>query len=195
MDSRQTVEIASDSPVVVRDGRLQRLLPVVRSLTGKVKALGVVSAASAVVVWGVWFDPHTWLQDFSASWAAFSGLILLMLLIPSGAAYVGYRTLNSVLDLPGKLREVTAETTTLTKEALESRGRPRHIRIFAFFRAIWAARSLVLDSRDTWGKAVAAVKLARLASLPFVVALLGTFALNFAVIALAAGAVAFSLIF
>lgn len=162
------------------------MIAVVRGLTGKVRRLSIVSAFSGGIAWWIWFSPHTWLNGLPGKWGVFAMIVLILLLIPAGAAYVGYRMLNSILDLPSKLKETASDTTSGAVDALTTTDASRKTRVFVFFQTIWAARSLVLDSQEIWGKALAAAKVARLASLPFVLVLLATFALNFLVIGLAA---------
>lgn len=145
----------------------------------------MVSLVSALVLWWILFNPHGWLEGASAKWIGFAVVVLAVLSIPSGAAYVGHLVLQSVLDLPSKLREVRDEAKSQAKDALAPSATHISTRVFGFFKTIWAARKLIIDSKDAWGSAVAAVKLMRLASLPFVVGLLATFALNFVVIATA----------
>ena len=195
MDSKPTTEVAQIPADQSPESRLQRLLPVVRSITSKVRTLSIVSAGSAVVLWWIWFNPHRWIDGVSGQWAALAVGVLLVLLIPAGAAFVGHLTLKEILDLPQKLKGAATGAAGHAKEMVVPTDEKKGGRLFGFFRAIWAARGLVLDSKGAWGTAVAAVRLARLASLPFVVGLLITFALNFVVIAVAVVAVGFSIAF
>lgn len=195
MDSAQSTEIVEQPVAESPETRLQRLVPVVRSLAGKVKTLSVASAGSALVLWWIWFDPHLWLGGVSGQWVAISVVVLLALLIPAAAAFVGYRTLQEILNLPGKLKESLAETQGQAKEVATSGEISKRGRLLGFFKTIWSARSLIIDSQGAWGKAIAAVRLARLASLPFVLGLLVTFALNFVLIAVTVVAVGFSVVF
>ena len=195
MDSTPTTDVPPTPTELSPESRLQRLLPVVRSMARKVRVLSIVSTGSAVVLWWIWFDPHRWIGGVSGEWSALALIVLVALLIPAGAAFVGYRTLQGILDLPSKLKGTLVETTDRTKDVISSKNVPKRGRLFGFFRTIWSARSLVLDSRGAWGKAVSAVRLARLASLPFVLGLLITFALNFVVIALSGVAVVLSIAF
>ena len=141
------------------------------------------------------FNPHRWIGGVTGQWAAQAAVVLLVLLIPAGAAFVGHLTLKEILDLPQKLKTAASGAAGHVKEVVVPTKERKRGRLFGFFKAIWAARGLVLDSRGAWGTAVAAVRLARLASLPFVLGLLITFALNFVVIALAVVAVGFSIAF
>jgi len=195
MDSTSTTEVVPVPAEISPESRLQRLLPVVRSLSGKVRTLSIVSAGSAVVLWWIWFDPHRWVGGVTREWAALAIVVLLLLLVPAAAAYVGHLTLKEILDLPQKLRSAASEAAFHTKEVVSPTVGRKGGRLFGFFRAIWAARGLVLDSKGAWGSAAAAVRLARLASLPFALGLLVTFALNFVVIAVAVVAVGFSIAF
>lgn len=193
MDSEPTTEVAQIPADQSPESRLQRLLPVVRSIMGKVRTLSIVSAGSAVVLWWIWFDPHRWISGLTGQWAALAAIVLLVLLIPAGAAFIGYLTLKEILDLPKKLKSAASEAAGHAKDVAVPTEERKGGRLFGFFRAIWAARGLVLDSKGAWGKAVAAARLARLASLPFVLGLLITFALNFVVIGVAVIAVALSI--
>lgn len=174
---------------------MRRLVPVAQALVGKVKAVAIVSAVAALVLWGLLFRPLTWTQGASLGSVALALVVLLVLLIPAGAALVGYLTLQDVLTLPARLRSAAAETTGQTKDALTAREPSKRRRLFSFFRAIWAARSLAVDSKGAWLKAVAAARVVRLASLPFALGLLAAFALNFAVIAAAVLAVLLTVLF
>ena len=195
MDSKPTTEITQLLADQSSESRLQRLLPVVRSITGKVRTLSIVSAGSALVLWWIWFDPHRWIGGVTGQWAALAVGVLLVLLIPAGAAFVGHLTMKEILDLPQKLKGAASEAADHARGVVVPTREKKGGRLLGFFRAIWAARVLVLESKGAWGTAVAAARLARLASLPFVVGLLITFALNFVMIAAAVVAVGFAIAF
>lgn len=162
--------------------RVQKIVPLAQALAGKVKGLAAVSAASAIVLWTLLVEPWAWANGVTWGAALVALVGLALLLLPAAAALVGYLTLQDVLTLPSRLRAAAAETTGQAKEAITTRDTRKRGRLLGFFRAIWAARSLVLDSKGAWLKAVAAARVVRLASLPFVLGLLAAFALNFAVI-------------
>ena len=184
-----------DGPeVAVQTSSIQTLqieVPVMQQITRR--NMLKRSAGSAVVLWWIWFDPHRWISGLTGQWAALAAIVLLVLLIPAGAAFIGYLTLKEILDLPKKLKSAASEAAGHAKDVAVPTEERKGGRLFGFFRAIWAARGLVLDSKGAWGKAVAAARLTRLASLPFVLGLLITFALNFVVIGVAMIAVALSI--
>jgi hypothetical protein len=171
--------------------RVQRLLPVVRALVRQTKRLAVVSAVSAVVLWLILARPWDWGAAPPEVGYAGALVVLLVLLVPAGAALLGALTLGDLLTLPARLRATAAEATGQARGVL---GAPGQGRLFAFARAVWGARALVLDAREGWLRALALARLARLASLPFALFLVGAVALNFVVIAAAALAVLVALL-
>ena len=175
--------------------RLRGLTPLVRSLVGKVRGLAFVSGASAVVLWSILFAPWQWGSGTPLDGIAARVLLLALLLVPAAAAYVGHLMLRDLLDLPARLRATASETVGEAKDALVSGDRAGRARLFGFFRAIWAARGLLLDTKGLWVKMAATARLVRLASLPFVLGLLAAFALNFAVIGAALLAVVLVAVF
>ena len=165
--------------------RVRRLVPLVSALVRQTKRLAAASAVSAVVLWLVLARP--WGMHGPEAGYALPLVGLLVLLVPPGAALLGALTLSDLLTLPGRLREAAGETTAHARGALgpEAEGG----RLFRFARAVWVARALVLDAQGGWLKALAVARLARLASLPFALALVAAVALNFVVIAAALVAV------
>jgi hypothetical protein len=163
--------------------RVRGLLPLVHALVRQTKRLAVVSALSAVVLWLLLARPWAW--GAAAPEVGYFGafVVLLVLLVPAGAALLGALTLSDLLTLPGRLRASAAASAGQAREALETPGQGR---LFTFARAVWGVRALVLDAQGGWLKAFALARLARLASLPFALALIGAVALNFVVIAAAA---------
>jgi len=173
---------ATVSPPPGVAARLQRLLPLVRALVRQTKRLAAVSAASAVVLWLVLARPWDWGASPPAGGHVLPFVGLLVLLVPAGAALLGAYTLADLLALPARLRASALETTAQAQEALATPGRGR---LFGFARAVWGIRALVLDAQGGWLKALALARLARLASLPFALALVAAVALNFVVVAAA----------
>ncbi|MDX1419621.1 MAG: hypothetical protein R3181_06605 [Rubricoccaceae bacterium] len=172
--------------------RVQRLVPLVQGLVRQTRRLAAVSAVSAVVLWLLVVRPWRWGVDAPDLGYALPIVGLLLLLVPAGAALLGAWTLADLLSLPARLRAGAAATSAQAQEALAT---PGHGRLFGFARAVWGARALVLDAQGGWLKALAAVRLARLASLPFALALIGAVALNAVVIAAAVLAVLLAVVF
>lgn len=174
--------------------RVRGLTPVVRGLVGKVRAVGVVSAVAAVVLWAVLFGAMAWpLTDQSL--IAFVALGVLF--VPAAGTFVAVLTLREVLALPDRLRALPGtlrETATDVKDRATSvagsaEGQSRGRRALGFFGVLWRLRGIVEETRGSWLRTLALARFARLASLPFFLWLLGAFALNFVVIAAAAVAV------
>jgi hypothetical protein len=67
-------------------------------------------------------------------------------------------------------------------------------RLLGVFGVLWRLRGVVGDTQSSWLKTLALVRFARLASLPFALALVAAFALNFVVITAAFFAVLLALI-
>lgn len=187
------VAVVEVAPSVL--ARVQRLVPFVRRILGTVRVVGTVSAGSAVVLWALLVEPWTWTAGVGLDTAVLSLIGLAVLLIPAGAAFLGALTLEDLLALPGRLKAMASETVDHAKTMVTPGDVEKKRRAFGFFRAIWSARSLVLDSKGAWLKAVALVRLGRLASLPFALALLGAFALNAVVIGAAFLAVLVVIVF
>ena len=164
--------------------RVQRLVPFVRRVTGRVRTLAATSAGSALVLWGIAAAPWRWVEDGAGAATvvlAFVGLGVL--LAPAGVTLLGVLALDDFLAMPGRLRASASETLGHARAAVapaEAEDRPR--RAVGFFRAVWSARSLVLDTRDVWLRAAAMARLGWLASLPFVLVLLVAFALNVVIV-------------
>ncbi len=149
------------------------------------KTLGIVSAASALVLWWLSFDPRRWGNGVAGDWVALAVIALVALVLPACVTFVGYWTLKGFLNLPKKLKGASAEVAEHAREAGGPEG-TKAGRLLNIFRTIWSVRGLLLDSSGAWGMSIAALRLARLASLPFALGLVVAIALNFVVIALAA---------
>jgi hypothetical protein len=181
---------AVHAPVAPPPGALQRvgrLLPLVEGLVRGTKRLAAVSAASAVVLWLVLARPWRWGAAPPEDGYVLQFVVLLVLLVPAGAALLGAVTLGDLLRLPAQLRGAAAEAAGHARGAL-ARG-PARGRLLGFVRALWSARALVTDAQGGWVRALALARLARLASLPFALFLVAAVALNVVVIAAAGLAV------
>lgn len=182
----------SPEPTLV--DRVRGITPAVRGLVGKVRAVGVVSAVAAVVLWAILFGASAW--PISGE-AALAYVALAVLLVPAAGTFVAVLTLREVLALPDRLRSLPGtlrETAVDVKGraaavTLPAEGRSRTGRALGFFGVLWRLRGLAEDTRGSWLRTLALARFARLASLPFFLWLLAAFALNFAVIAAAVVAV------
>ena len=172
--------------------RVRRLLPFVEALVRRTKRLAVVSAGSAVVLWAILTRPWAWTLGAPEGGYTLPLVGLLVLLVPAGAALLDALTLGDLLRLPAQLRGAAADTAAHARGAV-ARG-PSGRRLAGFARAVWGARALVLDAQGGWLKALALARLARLASLPFALALIAAVALNFVLIAAAVLAVLIALV-
>lgn len=173
--------------------RVRGLTPVVRGLVGKVRTVGIASAISAVVLWVILFGAMAWPLT-NQSYVAF--VALAVLLVPAAGTFVAVLTLREVLDLPNRLRALPGtvrETALDVKDRAVSVAVPdgagRGQRTLGFFSVLWRLRGIVEDTRGSWLRTLALARFAKLASLPFVLGLLGAFALNVVVIAAAVLAV------
>lgn len=174
--------------------RVRGLTPTVRGLIGKVRAVGVVSAVAAVVLWAVVFGSSAWPVTGEAVLAY---VALAVLLVPAAGTFVAVLTLREVLALPDRLRTLPGTLRSTAADvkdraasvARPEEGRSRTGRALGFFGVLWRLRALVEDTRGSWLRTLALARFARLASLPFFLWLLVAFALNFAVIAAAVVAV------
>ena len=178
--------------------RLGSMLPLVRGLIGKVRAIGVASAVAAVVLWAVLFGGVLWPLTVRTAGAL---VALGLLLVPAGGTLLAVLTLNEVLDLPnrlralpGQVRDSAAATATGAADVVRPGESKRSRRLFGFVGVLWRLRGVMGDSRGTLARTVALARAARLASLPFVLALVVAFALDFVVIAAAVVAVLVALV-
>ncbi len=105
-----------------------------------------------------------------------AGLVILgaVLLTPAAALAVAGWTIADLVSLPGQIRD--AALAAAGRENAESPSRKS--RVGRLLASLWAARGLALLSKDGWLKAVGAVRFLRLASLPFMLGLLGFVMLN-----------------
>lgn len=188
------------SPVegTLLDG-VRGLVPIVRGLIGKVRAVGVVSAGAAVVLWVILFGEAAWPLS-GQTLVALVGLAVL--LVPAAGTFLAVLTLREVLDLPGRIRalpgavrETASEAGSQLADVAGAEKQRRSQRVLGFFGVLWRLRGIVEETRGSWLKTLALARFARLASLPFALALVGAFALNFVVIAAAALAVVLVLLF
>ena len=103
----------------------------------------------------------------------------LLLLTPALAAALAGWTLADLASLPAQVRDAARAA------AGRQRGgaAPKESRIGRLLRSLWAARGLALLTRGGVARAVGAVRFVRLASLPFLLGLVGFVALNALVIA------------
>ena len=174
-------DVAGATPAVLADAppgalaRLGRVIPGADTLVRFAYRTGAASAVAAALVWAALFERVVGTP--SMPWP-FAIVVAVVLLVPAlAAALVGW-TLADLVRLPGQLREAAVAAAGGVTGAARAKGS----RIAAIFRAIWAARGLALGSKDAWLRAIAAARFIRLASLPFVLALVGLFALNGVVI-------------
>lgn len=178
--------------------RLRGILPIVRGVIGKVRAVGIVSAVAAVVLWAVLFGGVLW----PLSGRTLGALVALgVLLVPAGGTLLAVLTLNEVLDLPnrlrslpGQVRDSASEAATGAADVVRPGGPKRSRRLFGFVGVLWRLRGVMGDSRGTLARTVALARAARLASLPFVLVLVAAFVLDFVVIAAAVVAVLIALV-
>ena len=178
-------------PLVVDDpklaDRVRGLVPVVRSLIGKVRAVGIVSAVAAVALWAVLFGDAAWPPSVKTLGAL---LALGALLIPAAGTFLAVGTLGEVLGLPARLRSLPgavreSASGMAEQAAAPAKGRGRAGRLVGVFGVLWQLRGVVLSARGSWLRTLALARFARLASLPFALGMVVAFALNFAVIAAA----------
>ena len=179
--------------------RVRGIVPIVRGLIGKVRAVGIVSAGAAVVLWAILLGDAVWPLSAQTLLAI---IALAVLLVPAAGTFLAVLTLREVLDLPGRIRALPGAVRDSATEAgsqladvagAETQRRSR--RVLGFFGVLWRLRGIVEETRGSWLKTLALARFARLASLPFALALVGAFALNFVVIAAAVLAVVLVLVF
>ena len=166
--------IAEAPPGVLE--KLGRVVPGADTLVRFAYRTGLASAVSAALVWLALFQGA--LGTSTVPWPL-AIVVAVLLLIPAAAAGLVGWTLADLVRLPGQLRQAALAAAGGATGAVAAKGS----RIVRVFRAIWAARGLALGSKDAWLRAIAAARFIRLASLPFVLALVGLFALNGVVIA------------
>jgi hypothetical protein len=180
--------VAPDAVAPDAATRLGRVLPLVRRAERTARRIAAVSAGGGVVLTGA----LAWADVRSGELEPFVALVFLaVVLVPAGLTWLGAAVLRDLAALPARLRTGAAGTAGRARAAV---ARPpdgaRGGRVAGVFRALWAARGLALDARAGGLKVVAAARLLRLASLPFLALLALAFALNFVVIAAAAVALA-----
>lgn len=168
--------VPSDPPAEGRDApvsRLGRWLPRLSGLVRFAYRVGGASALAAALVWWLLVRGYV-LTAGAAAWAPALGLLLLFL-VPAGAAWLLGLTLHDLLTLPETLRRSATVAASASREALRAE---RGGRLAGALGALWAARGFVLESRGAWAKAATAARLVRLAKLPFALGLAGLFVLN-----------------
>ena len=180
-----TDELAT-APAVIAEAppgvlaKLGRVVPGADTLVRFAYWTAGISAVSAALIVAALIDiaagPDAIVGD--PSWPL-ALAVFVILCIPAGAAALVGWTLSDLVRLPGQLRQAAIAAAGGASGAVKAKGS----RIARIFRAIWAARGLALGSKDAGLRAVAAARFIRLASLPFVLALVGMFALNGLVIA------------
>lgn len=139
-----------------------------------------MASVSAVCAAILWWALARGLLTTGAGWLV-ALVVLAALLVPAGAAWLLGLTLHDIMTLPERLRSGAAAAAAQSREALA--GAPEAGgRLVGTVRAIWAARGFVLESKGAWAKAATAVRVVRLAKLPFAIGLLVLFALNIVVI-------------
>lgn len=156
--------------------KLGRVVPAADTLVRFAYRTGGVSAVSAGLIWFALFQGG--IGTAAMPWGL-ALAVAVLLLIPAGAAALVGWTLADLVRLPGQLRQAAVNAASGSGTA----GKAKKSRVVSVFRAIWALRGLALSSKDVWFRAVAAARFIRLASLPFVLALVALFALNGLVIA------------
>lgn len=148
---------------------LGRVLPLAHGLVRFCyRTAGVSAVAVGLILAAVLSAPAA-----AQASATAMGLLGMLLLVPAGAAALLGWTLSDLLRLPRQIREAAAAAAG----GVRAEG-VRKSRLSSLIGAVWAARGLVLTSRDGWMKAIAAARVARLASLPFALGLVGLFVLN-----------------
>lgn len=191
-------QVSATPPDPTLLSRVRKLAPVIRGLVGTVRLVGIVSAGAAVVLWGVLFGEAAWPLTGQALVAL---IALAVLLVPAAGTFLAVLTLNEVLDLPSRLRALPGAVRETASEAsghlagsaaVENQGRVG--RLLGVFGVLWRLRGVVGDTQSSWLKTLALVRFARLASLPFALALVAAFALNFVVIVAAFFAVLLALV-
>ncbi|MEM1042126.1 MAG: hypothetical protein AAGI91_05800 [Bacteroidota bacterium] len=186
--------MTTPEPEAASLSRLQRLVPLVQRLVGKVSAVGRVSAVAALVLWGVLCGAAVW--PLSAR-TVLAVVVLGVLLVPAAGTWLAVATMREVLELPARLRALPGRVLGATGETIAEaasvarppEGEQRSGRLLGFFGVLWRLREVVGDTRGTLLRTVALARAARLASLPFVLVLVAAFALNFVVIAVAVAVV------
>jgi hypothetical protein len=163
-----------------RLGALQRG---VQGLAGKVRNLAVLSALSALWLWWMMCGGLVWPLSARVLLAL---PVLFLLLVPAGATFLAWLSLEDVLALPDKLTAIPDEARDHVEELAAPAEVGRTRRLLGFFVTVWRIRAFLLGSRDTLLKTVALARAARLLSLPFVLLVLGAFVLDFVLIAIAA---------
>ena len=155
--------------------RLGRLVPRVDALVRFAYRTAAVSAVAAGLIWLALFEGA--LRTGAVGGVAV--VVAVLLLVPAAAAALAGWTLADLASLPGQLRDAALAATG--RKPPGRGGEPDAkggSRLLGVGRALWAARGLALTSKGAWVRAVGAVRFARLASLPFALALVGLFALN-----------------
>ena len=192
LDSAPAVE-PETTPAVIAEAppgvleKLGRIVPGADALVRFAYRVAGVSAVAAALVVAAVYEAIRDAPELTIGWVPLLVLFAGLCVPALAAALVGW-TLSDLLRLPGQLRQAAVAAAGGAAGAAAAKGS----RIVRVVRALWAARALALGSKDAWLRAIAAARVIRLASLPFVLALVGLFALNGVVIA--AGLVALVLL-
>ena len=96
-----------------------------------------------------------------------------VLVLPALALALAGWTVADLVSLPQQIKDAALSAAGRETDAPSKRSR-----IGRLLASLWAARGLALLSKDGWLKAVGAVRFLRLASLPFMLGLLGFVMLN-----------------
>ncbi|MGB3543475.1 hypothetical protein [Rubrivirga sp.] len=176
MDSTQALEppVAADLPEPSETSkgalaRLGRVLPGIHAVVRLAYRLALVSAVAAGLIVLAVGTAERIEVGAGALWVL--GLILLT---PAAALAVAGWTIADLVSLPGEIRDAAIAAASREDGVVK----PRRSRIGRLVASLWAARGLALLSKDGWLKAVGALRFLRLASLPFMLGLLGFVMLN-----------------
>lgn len=148
----------------------QRVVAVLRTSERLLRRLALAGLISSVTIWILVFYGWLALPTPYPSWSIFLGILLLL---PPAVTGLTASLFKEVLKLPKRLQKIpsdVAESVTVLTEGMSSKNRRGMGRLLGIASTIWNIRKAIGSGRDFWLRAVGAVRLARLASLPVILA-------------------------
>lgn len=148
----------------------QRVVVVFRSSERFLRRLALAGLASAVIIWILTVANWLNLPAPYPGWSIFLGILLL---IPPAITGVTAGLFREILRLPDRLQKIpsdVSESVFALTEGISTENRRGIGRLVGIAGTMWNLRKAVGSGRDFWLRAVGAVRLARLASLPVILA-------------------------
>ena len=148
----------------------QRVVVVFRSTERFLRRLALAGLASVVIIWILTISAWMKLPVAYPGWAIFLGILLL---IPPAITALTAGLFKELLRLPDRLQKIpsdVSESVSALTEGMSTQNRRGIGRLVGIAGTMWNLRKVIGSGRDFWLRAMGAVRLARLASLPVILA-------------------------